>query len=418
LYLKILINAGKYKDFAMSYSPELLAPAGSLEKLKVAVLYGANAVYCGGQEFGLRTAAENFTNEELIEGVEFAHGHGSQVFVVLNGFLHDKDLVALPEFLFFLEKIKVDAVIVSDIGVVETVKKNTKLPIHLSTQASCLNIEAAKLWEEMGVRRVILGREASIADGALIKKHTNLEVELFIHGSMCMAYSGNCVISNYTQGRDSNRGGCAHSCRFEYELENESSKKKAYFMSSKDLNGLEHLDLFLESKIDSLKIEGRMKGHLYAATVAKSYSRAIKEWKKTGSISKETLNKSINELNKISHRLYTDTNLVEPSKEDSVFDEREQVDGDFVTVGFVEESIPGEFLVIDVKKAFHQGDSLELIPFIADEQVVKADQIFSLNLSEKVIKTNPGSLVKVPYSRAASRYSLIRRKVVNQSEVQ
>jgi len=402
----------------MSYSPELLAPAGSLEKLKVAVLYGANAVYCGGQEFGLRTAAENFTNEELIEGVEFAHGHGSQVFVVLNGFLHDKDLVALPEFLFFLEKIKVDAVIVSDIGVVETVKKNTKLPIHLSTQASCLNIEAAKLWEEMGVRRVILGREASIADGALIKKHTNLEVELFIHGSMCMAYSGNCVISNYTQGRDSNRGGCAHSCRFEYELENESSKKKAYFMSSKDLNGLEHLDLFLESKIDSLKIEGRMKGHLYAATVAKSYSRAIKEWKKTGSISKETLNKSINELNKISHRLYTDTNLVEPSKEDSVFDEREQVDGDFVTVGFVEESIPGEFLVIDVKKAFHQGDSLELIPFIADEQVVKADQIFSLNLSEKVIKTNPGSLVKVPYSRAASRYSLIRRKVVNQSEVQ
>lgn len=401
----------------MSYTPELLAPAGSLEKLKVAVLYGANAVYCGGQEFGLRTAAENFTNEELIEGVEFAHSHNSQVFVVLNGFLHDKDLASLPEFLFFLEKIKVDAVIVSDIGVVETVKENTNIPIHLSTQASCLNVEAAKLWEKMGVKRVILGREASIADGALIKENTELEVELFIHGSMCMAYSGNCVISNYTQGRDSNRGGCAHSCRFEYELENESSKKKAYFMSSKDLNGLEHLELFLDSKIDSLKIEGRMKGHLYAATVAKSYSRAIREWKLTGKVSQETLQKSLLELNKISHRLYTDTNLVEPSKEDSIFDEREQVEGEYVTVGFVEESVSGEHLVVDVKKAFNQGDALELIPFVQDEKIFQADQIFSLNLKDEMKRTKPGSLVKIPFNGEAKRFSLIRRRVSAPNEV-
>ncbi len=412
-----MINAGKYKDFAMSYSPELLAPAGSLEKLKVAVLYGANAVYCGGQQFGLRTAAENFTNDELLEGVEFAHARNAQVFVVLNGFLHDKDLVSLPEFLYFLEEIHVDAVIVSDIGVVETVKEHTSLPIHLSTQASCLNVESAKLWEKMGVKRVILGREASIADGALIKKHTDLEVELFIHGSMCMAYSGNCVISNYTQGRDSNRGGCAHSCRFEYELENENSKQKAYFMSSKDLNGLEHLELFLGSKIDSLKIEGRMKGHLYAATVAKSYSRAIREWKETGSVSRATLEKSLNELNKISHRLYTDTNLIESSKEDSIFDEREQVEGKYVTVGFVEESVPGKHLVIDVKKAFDKGDTLELIPFVSDEVSFKAKNIFTLNLKEEIERTNPGSLVKIPYSKNANRFSLIRRKTLEGSEV-
>ena len=232
-----------------------------------------------------------------------------------------------------------------------------------------------------------------------------------------MAYSGNCVISNYTQGRDSNRGGCAHSCRFEYELENENSKQKAYFMSSKDLNGLEHLELFLDSKIDSLKIEGRMKGHLYAATVAKSYSRAIREWKETGSVSRATLEKSLNELNKISHRLYTDTNLIESSKEDSIFDEREQVEGKYVTVGFVEESVPGKHLVIDVKKAFDKGDTLELIPFVSDEVSFEAKNIFTLNLKEEIERTNPGSLVKIPYSENANRFSLIRRKTLEGSEV-
>ena len=401
----------------MSYTPELLAPAGSLEKLKVSVLYGANAVYCGGQEFGLRTAAENFTNDELIEGVEFAHAHGAQVFVVLNGFLHDKDLVRLPDFILFLEDIGVDAVIVSDIGVVETVKEYTSLTIHLSTQASCLNIESAKLWEKMGVKRVILGREASIHDGYLIKKHTNLEVELFIHGSMCMAYSGNCVISNYTSGRDSNRGGCAHSCRFEYELENRTGQKnKAFFMSSKDLNGLEHLGLFLEAKIDSLKIEGRMKGHLYAATVSKCYSRVINEWKVTGKISPAVIQKSSEELTRISHRSYTEASLIQPAGEESVFNDRDQTEGDYVTVGFVEESVPGEYLVVDVKKAFSQGDELELIPFDNDEVVIAAKNIYSLNLKEEFSKTRPGSLVKIPFSFSADRFSLIRRKV-NKVEV-
>lgn len=400
----------------MSYTPELLAPAGSLEKLKVAVLYGADAVYCGGQEFGLRTAAENFTNQELIEGVEFAHRHGSQVFVVLNGFLHDKDLASLPEFIQFLEKIGIDAVIVSDIGVVETVKEYTNLTIHLSTQASCLNVEAAKLWEKMGVKRVILGREASIHDGALIKKHTNLEVELFIHGSMCMAYSGNCVISNYTQGRDSNRGGCAHSCRFEYELENDGSKNKAYFMSSKDLNGIEHLKLFLEAKIDSLKIEGRMKGHLYAATVAKSYSTAIREWKATGDISKETITDVFNELTKISHRSYTDASLIEPAGESSIFDEREQIEGEYVTVGFVEESVPGVHLVVDVKKTFSPSDKLELIPFQGVGVELIPGEIFSLNLKDEIEKTKPGSLVKIPYTGQAKRFNLIRRQVSYQEQ--
>ena len=228
----------------MSQIPELLAPAGSLEKLKVASLYGADAVYLGGQKFGLRAASDNFTFSELIEGVEFAHSNGTLVYVVLNGFLHDQDIEDLGEFVSFLEEIKVDAVICSDLGVVEFVSQNSNLTIHLSTQASCLNSYSGKLWKKMGVKRLILGRECSIEDGAKIKKETGLEVEMFIHGAMCMAYSGNCVISNYTAGRDSNRGGCAHSCRFEYSLDvskydtKSTEGKKSFFMSSKDLNGI------------------------------------------------------------------------------------------------------------------------------------------------------------------------------------
>ncbi len=170
--------------------PELLAPAGSLEKLKVAVLYGAHAVYLGGQKFGLRSAAENFTTDELIEGVGFAHARGSKVYVVLNGFLHDKDMDELPAFLVLLQELKVDAVIISDLGVLNLVKETTDLTIHLSTQASCLNIEAAKLWKQMGVERIVLGREVTLTEAARIKQASGLEVEVFIHGSMCMAYSG------------------------------------------------------------------------------------------------------------------------------------------------------------------------------------------------------------------------------------
>ena len=199
--------------------PELLAPAGSLEKLKVAVSYGANAVYLGGQKFGLRSAAENFTIEELEEGVAFAHERNAQVYVVLNSFFHDKDFDTLDEFIKELERLKVDALIVSDPGVISHISKNSNLEIHLSTQASCLNVESAKMWKRLGVTRVVLGREVTVAEAGKIKRESGLEVEMFVHGSMCMAYSGNCVISNYTQGRDSNRGGCAHSCRFDYKLE-------------------------------------------------------------------------------------------------------------------------------------------------------------------------------------------------------
>lgn len=394
-----------------NWNPELLAPAGSLEKLKVAVLYGADAVYCGGQEFGLRTAAENFTLPELEEGVEFAHQHGSKVFVVLNGFLHDKDLVSLPEFVTQLEELKVDAVIVSDLGVIETVKQHSNIAIHLSTQASCLNIESAKMWKALGVERVVLGRESTIEEAARIKKETGLEVEMFIHGSMCMAYSGNCVISNYTSGRDSNRGGCAHSCRFEYKLDDNKKQVNSYFMSSKDLKGIELLPQFLDAQIDSLKVEGRMKGHLYAATISSSYSQALNEYRKNKFVSSETIERLSIELNKISHRDYTTASLLNPAGPDSVYEDRENSEGDYAAVGVVVDSVKDEAVIIEIKKAFYQNDLLEFMLFNGEVAEVRASEISNLNATETFEKTNPGTLVRIKTSLNFPAFTLVRRKL-------
>lgn len=397
----------------MSYwTPELLSPAGSLEKLKVSVLYGADAVYLGGQKFGLRQASDNFTYEELIEGVEFAHTRGTKVYVVLNSFLHDKDLEELPPFLKYLEELKVDAVIVSDLGVIEVIKKHSSLIIHLSTQASCLNIQSAKLWKKMGATRIVLGREVTIKEAAKIKKETGLEIEMFVHGSMCMSFSGNCVISNYTQGRDSNRGGCAHSCRFEYSIDfkNESMEsKKAYFMSSKDLEGIRLLPEFIEAGIDSLKVEGRNKSHHYAGTISKVYSDALRYYRENGNFLSSDMLMWEEELRKVSHRDYTTGSLDHYADSDSIYNEREQDDNEFTVSGIVLEAISGKHLLVDVKSAFLPGDTLELMPFkgkIEDINIAFLQSISGISLE----KSKPGSIVKIPYVNGAEKFNLIRKR--------
>ena len=398
--------------------PEILAPAGSLDKLKVAILYGANAVYVGGQKFGLRTAAENFTLDELKEGVEFAHARNAQVYVVLNSFLHDKDLTELPDFIRFLESIEVDAVIVSDLGVVKTVAAHTKIPIHISTQASTLNVEAAKLWKKMGATRVVVGRELTIKEAGMIKREAQIEVEMFIHGSMCMAYSGNCVISNFTQGRDSNRGGCAHSCRFEYSLDglDTEEKKKAYFMSSKDLEGLRVLPEFINEDIDSLKIEGRMKSHLYAGTMSKVYSEALKYYAIHGNFLSDDLLLWENELSKVSHRSYTKASLMEPAGSDSIFNERENTsDSEWQMVGSVMEANPKAGIVLEVRNAFNQGDELEIIPFEGPAIVLKTNEIMDIGM-KPVLRTRPSTLVRLPYIENVKAYHLIRQRVSVKNE--
>ncbi len=394
------------------FIPELLAPAGSLEKLKVVINYGANAVYLGGQDFSLRSAADNLTNDELIEGVAFAHDRSAKVYVVLNSFLHDKELEELPPFVTFLEEISVDAVIVSDIGVLQVVKEYSNIPIHLSTQASCINSSAGKLWKAMGVQRLILGREVSVSEAAKIKEDVGLPVEIFIHGSMCMTYSGNCVISNYTQGRDSNRGGCAHSCRFEYSLGfNEEKPLSTFFMSSKDLEGVDALTQMIEEQIDSLKIEGRMKGHLYAGTVTKVYAELLQLYKKDGAIAPAYKDRAKRDLRKVVHRDYCSGNLIGSADNSTIYDEREH-DGalnEYAVAGYVMDIVEDQHILIEVRKSFNRGDSLEIVPFKGESICLVADDIKNV-LGVDLTRTKPSSLVKLPYLKNVEKWNLVRIK--------
>ena len=388
--------------------PELLAPAGSLEKLKVAVSYGADAVYLGGQNFGLRTAADNFTPPELIEGVEFAHAHNSLVYVTLNAFLHDSDLAELPHFLKELELARVDAVIVSDRGVIESIKKHSNLVVHLSTQASCLNSGSAKIWKDLGVERIVLGREVSIYEAAKIKEKVDIELEMFVHGSMCMAYSGNCVISNYTQGRDSNRGGCAHSCRFEYSIESEEKEQQlAHFMSSKDLNGIRLLKDFIEAGIDSLKVEGRMKSHHYAGTISKVYGQALNFYRQNGHFLSQDLKAWELELGKVGHRDYTTANLKNRAESESIYDERQNEQRDSVIAGIVLEAKAEDYLLVEVRSPFLVGEKAEIITFEGNPIEFSISEIRDAS-GESFEKSRPGMLWKLPYFRGAKAYNLIR----------
>ncbi len=390
--------------------PELLAPAGSLEKLKVAVSYGADAVYLGGQNFGLRSAADNFTQTELKEGVAFAHERGSVVYVVLNSFLYDKELTELPEFLKILEEVKVDAVIVSDLGVVETVARESGLQIHLSTQASCLNAAAARFWKEKGVSRIVLGREVTISEAKKIKEEVDIELEMFVHGSMCMAYSGNCVISNYTQGRDSNRGGCAHSCRFEYSIENpeyDGEKKFAHFMSSKDLNGIRVLQDFIDAGIDSLKVEGRMKSHHYAGTISKVYSEALKYYKENGNFISDDIYRWESELEKVSHRDYHLGNLVEPAGKDSIFPERQHALVETKVAAMVLECVPDKYILAEARGPFKAGDQLEYLFFEGESHIFTLDKIEDAT-GESFTKARPGMLLRLPYIKEAKPLNIVR----------
>ena len=258
--------------------PELLAPAGDLERLKVACLYGADAVYIGGALFGLRANATNFTIDEIKEGVEFAHNLNKKVYVTVNIVLHNKEVKFLIDYLKQLDEIGVDAIIVSDPTVLDLAKKNTNLEVHISTQQSTLNYEAVEYLKGLGATRVVLGRETSKEEIKEIQK-VGLEVEIFIHGAMCARFSGRCVLSNYVTNRYANRGGCSQICRWDFDLldENKNHLKgdKNFTFCSKDLSLLKHIKEICEMGITSLKIEGRMRSIYYIATVVSIYRKAI-----------------------------------------------------------------------------------------------------------------------------------------------
>ena len=266
--------------------PELLAPAGNLEKLKIAVHYGADAVFIGGQEYGLRSNADNFTLEEIAEGVEFAKKYGAKIYVTTNIFAHNENIDGLDEYLVGLENAGVSGIIVADPLIIETCKRVApKMEVHLSTQQSLSNWKAVQFWKEEGLERVVLARETSAEEIKEMKEKVDIEIETFVHGAMCIAYSGRCTLSNHMTARDSNRGGCCQSCRWDYDLfkldENENEvalfddSDAPFAMSPKDLKLIESIPRMIELGIDSLKIEGRMKSIHYIATVVSVYRKVI-----------------------------------------------------------------------------------------------------------------------------------------------
>ena len=385
---------------------ELLAPAGNLDKLKTAVLYGANAVYLAGQKFSLRGASDNFSETELLEGVLFARKNNCKTYVTLNAFLHDQELKQLPQYVRFLEKCGVDAVIVSDLGVMTVVQQNSELAVHLSTQASCLNVHSAKLWKSLGAKRLVLGREVSLEEAGKIRKEAEIEVELFIHGAMCMAFSGNCTISNYTAGRDSNRGGCVQSCRFSYSAIPDSAESAdvspenlpSSLMSSKDLRGMDLLPEFLKTGVDSIKVEGRMKSSLYAATTTSAYSRALK-W--CDSTSKREWPEKLKELSsmleKIPHRGYTEGSLQNAADAESIYQgERNSRNSSYEIAGTVLEVDDGKSFTLLTQNAFEHGRTLEVLTFEGKVIEVSTNEMQNISCLP-VLKAKPNRLLRFPY---------------------
>ena len=344
---------------------ELLAPAGNFEKFLTALHFGADAVYLAGNRFGLRAFAGNFFDDEIREAVKIAHSHGKKVYITLNIIAKDEDFVGLKEYLEFLEEAKVDAVIVADIGVMEFVRKFApKIDIHVSTQANIINSYTAKFFADLGVKRLILARELSLKEIKKIRQNLpkNIEIEVFVHGAMCMAYSGRCLLSNYLTGRDSNHGECVQACRWKYyvrevsrddELEVNEDERGSYIFNSKDLNMLSHLQDLKDIGVDSIKIEGRMKSSYYVATVVNAYRMALDILPQKPSIELEK------ELEKASHRRYTTGFYYD--EEDRQFREDGTPIQDSIFVAVAVENAKNGKVKVEMRNKFSCGDTLEIL---------------------------------------------------------
>lgn len=351
---------------------ELLAPAGNFSKLKTAVYYGADAVYIGGKSFSLRAFSDNFTDDEIVEAVKFAHGKNVKIYVTVNIFAKNSDFEKTAEYFRFLERAKVDAVLITDVGLISLCKKVApELKIHLSTQANTLNKYAVKFWGELGLERVVLARELSLSEIKEISEfNPETQLEAFVHGAMCISYSGRCLLSNYFNGRDANRGECVQACRWQYELREKSKngeffpieedERGSYILNSKDLNMIEHIDEMAEAGVCSLKIEGRMKSEYYLATVINAYRRAIDEYYKIGGKYKK--NKMFyDELLKTNHRVFTTAYMLGENKETVNYSDSQSA-GEKQFIATVLEGTNDEgYFIAEMRNRFKKGDRLELL---------------------------------------------------------
>ncbi len=406
----------------MRKKPELLIPSSSLEVLKVAVTYGADAVYIGGDMYGLRARAKNFSLEDMEEGIEFAHEHGVKVYVTANITAHNRDLEGVREYFTELKRIKPDALIISDPGVFDIAREVCpEIEVHISTQANNVNYGTYRFWHKMGATRVVSARELSIKEIAEIRKNIpdELEIETFIHGAMCISYSGRCLLSNYFTGRDANLGACTHPCRWKYYImeENrpgeylpvEENERGTYIFNSKDLCMIEHIPDIVEAGIDSLKIEGRMKTALYVASVARTYREAIDDYFEDPALYESKIPHYMEEISKCTYRQFTTGFFYGPTThETQIYDNNTYVK-EYTYLGLIggknEEGLYG----LEQRNKFCVGETIEVMKPNGENIMATVKRIMDEDGNDMESCPHPKQQIYIDLGMELSPFDLLRR---------
>ena len=403
--------------------PELLVPASSLEVLKIAVIFGADAVYIGGEAFGLRAKAKNFSMEEIKEGIAFAHAHDVKVYITANILAHNDDLEGARAYFEELREIKPDALIISDPGMFMLAKEVCpEIERHVSTQANNTNYATYLFWQQLGAKRVVSARELSLAEIKEIRAHIpdDLEIETFIHGAMCISYSGRCLLSNYFTGRDANQGACTHPCRWKYAVVEESrpgeylpvyeNERGTYIFNSKDLCMIDHIPELMESGIDSFKIEGRMKTALYVATVARTYRKAIDDYKVSPELYREHLPWYLDQISNCTYRQFTTGFFFgKPSEEAQIYDSNTYLK-EYTYLGIVGKPDANGRYRIEQRNKFSVGEEVEVMKPNGDNLTVTVQEIFDEEGNAMESAPHPKQVLYINLGQPLDQYDILRRK--------
>lgn len=403
--------------------PELLAPGGSLEKLKTAIMYGADAVYIGGEAFSLRVAAENFSKEDMKEGIKFAHDRGKKVYLTANIFPHNSDIDEFEKYIEEIRPLGFDAVLISDLGMFDIMRTLApEIPIHVSTQANNVNYRSAMMWHRLGAKRVVLAREMSFKEIAEIqdKIPDDLELEAFVHGAMCISYSGRCLLSNYMTSRDSNMGACSHPCRWNYKLVEEKrpgqymdvfeNERGTFIFNSKDLCMIEHIPELVKSGISSFKIEGRVKTPYYVATVVGAYRREIDRY--FADPENYVFNPDeYEELCKVSHRPYTTGFYYHKPDENSQVYETSSYIRDYELIGIVLDYDENTGVAtIAQRNRFFKGDEIEIIRPMKPYITQTVEYMENEDGEEIDVAPHAEQIVKMPVAEPVEAGAMLRKK--------
>ncbi len=385
---------------------ELLAPAGDLERLKIDLLYGADAVYFGGREYSLRANANNFSIDEIREACEFAHKLDKKVYLTLNIVFHNEDLEGVNDFIKNVVEAGIDAFIVSDPFIIKYIKDNFDVEVHLSTQGSTTNKESVKYWKDERVDRVVLAREVSIKEIKEIYDETGLDLEIFIHGAMCTFYSGRCCLSNYVTNRDSNRGGCAQICRFTFDI----GEEEPFTMATKDLNMSRNISKLIEAGVRSLKIEGRMRSNYYLATVISSYRKIIDNYY-AGTLTDEVLAREEKILSRVANR-ETSTHYFEKKADENdqyYTGRQENSNQDFL--GEIISSKDG-IITLTQRNYFEEGDKVDIFTPSGETYTFVIDEVYDEELNRIGVARHPEEIIKIKYNADIEEHSMMRKSVL------